>query len=109
MYGEPSDVFRRPFAATVPGLFDMQHFFDDVLAELPLTSRELLRPASYTTAVTTTADNPLRVRLRQNAIDRWRPEAPIRVYHSQDDEEVAYDAASCRYERRCGIGVLMSL
>ena len=30
-------------------------------------------------------------RLRQNAVDRWRPRAPIRVYHSPVDEEVAFD------------------
>ena len=34
--------------------------------------------------------DPLRVRLRQNAVDQWRPDAPIRVYHSPDDEEVFY-------------------
>jgi hypothetical protein len=32
VYGRPADVFRQPYAATVPGLFDMRHFFDDVLA-----------------------------------------------------------------------------
>jgi hypothetical protein len=87
VYGQPSEVFRRPYASTVPGLFDMQHFFDDVLAGLPSTSRELLR-ASYFRAVSNNPDDPLRVRLRENAVDRWRPDAPIRVYHSPDDEEV---------------------
>jgi acetyl esterase/lipase len=36
-------------------------------------------------------DTRLRVRLRQNAADRWRPAAPVRVYHSPDDEEVRFD------------------
>ena len=90
VYGQPSDVFRRPYASTVPGLFDMQHFFDDVLAGLPSTSRELLR-ASYFRAVSNNPDDPLRVRLRNNAVDRWRPDAPIRVYHSPDDEEVFFE------------------
>ena len=98
VYGEPSDVFRRQYAATVPGLFDMQHFFDDVLAGLPPTARALLRP-SYYAAVTNDPGNPLRVRLRQNAVDRWRPNAPIRVYHSPDDEEVSYEAALVSVER----------
>jgi hypothetical protein len=35
----------------------------------------------------------LRVRLRQNAVDRWRPEAPVRAYQSTDDEEAPYDDA----------------
>ena len=65
----------------------MQHFFDDVLAGLPPTSRRLLRP-SYYAAVSKNPNSPLRVRLRQNAVDQWRAGAPIRVYHSPDDEEV---------------------
>jgi acetyl esterase/lipase len=89
VYGQPADVFRQPYASTVPGLFDMKHFFDDVLAGLPTTTRELLT-RSYFRAVSTNPDDPLRVRLRQNAVDRWRPHAPIRVYHSPDDEEVPF-------------------
>ena len=42
IYARPADVFRQPYASTVPGLSDMEHFFDDVLAGLPPTSRELL-------------------------------------------------------------------
>jgi hypothetical protein len=89
VFGEPTDVFRQPYAATVPGLFDMRHFFDDVLAAMPPTSRELLT-ASYLREVRGNPGDPLRVRLRENAVDRWRPDAPIRVYHSPDDEEVPF-------------------
>jgi pimeloyl-ACP methyl ester carboxylesterase len=92
VYGQTSDVFRQPYAATVSNLFDMEHFFDDVLAGLPPNSRTLLRP-SYYTGVNANAQNPLRVRLRQNAVDQWRPHAPLRVYHSPDDEEVPYEDA----------------
>ena len=89
LFDRPGEVFRRPAAATIPGLFDMRHYFDDVVAALPPTVRELLRP-SFLRAVLEHRDHPLRVRLRQNAVDRWRPDAPIRVYHSPDDEEVAF-------------------
>jgi pimeloyl-ACP methyl ester carboxylesterase len=93
-----SDVFRQPYASTVPGLFDMQHFFDDVLAGMPPTSRELLT-ASFFRDVSSNPDHPLRVRLRQNAVDRWRPEAPIRVYHSPVDEEVRFEEVLVSVER----------
>ena len=89
LFDRPAEVFRQPYAATVAGLFDMRHYFDDIVAALPPTSRELLRP-SFLRAVLENRDHPLRVRLRQNAVDRWRPDAPIRVYHSPDDEEVAF-------------------
>ena len=68
----------------------MEYFFDDVLAGLPPTSRELLT-AAYFRAVRGNPDDPLRVRLRHNAVDRWRPRAPIRVYHSPVDEEVFFE------------------
>src|SRR4029453_15554957 len=56
------------------------------------TSRELLT-ASYFRALTTDPEEPMRVRLRQNAVDRWRPEAPIRVYHSPVDGEGSFEDA----------------
>jgi hypothetical protein len=108
VYGEPADVFRRRFAATVPGLFDMQHFFDDVLAGLPPTSRRLLTP-SFHAAVSNDPSTPLRVRLRQNAVDRWRPDAPIRVYHSPDDEEVLFEDALVSVSRLRDRGVDVSV
>ena len=90
LYERPADVFREPYASTVPDLFDMEHYWDDILAGLPPTSRELLR-ASFFRAVRDNPDHPLRVRLRQNAVDRWRPDAPVRVYHSPVDEEVPFE------------------
>lgn len=93
-----ADVFQQPYASTVSVLFDMQHFFDDVLAGLPSNAHALLK-SSYRVNVISDAQNPLRVRLRQNAVDRWRPCAPLRVYHSPDDEEVPYGDALESVER----------
>jgi hypothetical protein len=98
VYAEPSDVFRPPYTATVPGLFDMQHFWDDIMAGLPPTSRALLTPRYYE-QVRHNPHDPLRVRLRQNAVDRWRPQAPILVYQSRDDEEVFFEDAMLSVER----------
>ncbi len=66
--------------------------WDDILTALPPTSRELLR-RSYVDALRSNPADPMRIRLRQNAVDRWCPEAPIRMYHSPDDEEVPYKDA----------------
>jgi fermentation-respiration switch protein FrsA (DUF1100 family) len=91
VFSNPSEVFRQPFAATVDGLFDMQHFFDDVLANLPPNVSRLLK-RSFLAAIES-PQHPLRVGLRQNAVDRWTPHAPLRVYHSPDDEEVPFAGA----------------
>lgn len=92
VYDRPTDVFRQPYASTVEGLFDMQHFWDDVLAGMPPNGRGLVTP-SYTHKLLNDPREPLRLRLRQNAVDRWRPKAPLRVFQSTDDEEAPYDDA----------------
>jgi len=98
IYGQTSEVFREPYASTVSGLFDMRHFFDDVLAGLPSTSRDLLTPAYYADLIAGRG-TPFRVRLRENAVDRRSPAAPLRVYHSPDDEEVPYEDALVSVDR----------
>jgi pimeloyl-ACP methyl ester carboxylesterase len=98
VYGQASDIFQQPYANSVSSLFDMQHSFDDVLAGLPPNAQPLLTPFYYAD-VTQNRQSPLRVRLRQNAVDRWQPDAPIRVYHSPDDEEVPYADALVSVER----------
>ena len=98
VYQHTSDVFRKPYASAVGDLFDMEHFFDDIVAALAPNAHALLTP-SYFTNVTTNTQNPLRVRLRENAVDRWRPRAPLLVYHSLDDEEVPYDGALVSVDR----------
>jgi pimeloyl-ACP methyl ester carboxylesterase len=98
VYGRLSDVFQEPYASTVSGLFDMRHFWDDILAELPTTSRALLTPSFYA-EVNSNRQHPMRVRLRQNAVDRWGPDAPVRVYHSDVDEEVPYEDALVSVDR----------
>src|SRR5204862_188088 len=52
VYERKTDVFRQPYAATVADLFDMRHFWDDVLAGLPTIGRDLITP-SYARKVTT--------------------------------------------------------
>jgi hypothetical protein len=108
VYESTADVFRQPYAATVDGLFDMQHFFDDVAAELPLPARDLLTP-SYCEQVTRDPDDPMRVRLRENGVDRWRAKAPIRAFHSPVDEEVPYEDALVSLDRLRRRGATISL
>lgn len=98
VFRQTSEVFRRPYAPIVSDLFDMRHFFDDVVAALGPTTRETLKP-SFVASVTTDRHHPLRVALRENAVDNWRPFAPIRVYQSTADEEMPYEQAVASVER----------
>jgi fermentation-respiration switch protein FrsA (DUF1100 family) len=98
VYSETSDVFRPRFVSTVGDLFDMRHFFDDVLLGLPRNSHPLLTSPFYA-RVRADPQTPLRVRLRENVVDDWAPVAPVLVYHSLDDEEVPFGHALLSVER----------
>src|SRR5262245_40427412 len=98
VYASTADVFRPDYASIVEDLFDMRHFFDDIVAALPPPALEILTP-SYLAQLTTNRDEPMRVRLRENAVDRWSPRAPLRVYQSRDDEEVPYEDALVSVDR----------
>jgi hypothetical protein len=98
IYRQPSEAFRPPYASVVGDLFDMKHFFDDIVASLAPNLGALLKE-SFAHRVMTDPQHRLRVALRENAVDDWRPFAPIRVYHSIDDEEVRYDLALASVER----------
>ena len=76
IYGETSEIVQPPYDSTVEGLFDMRHYFDDVAAALPASSQELLE-SDFLAELMGDAQHPVRVRLLENAVDRWTPGAPV--------------------------------
>jgi pimeloyl-ACP methyl ester carboxylesterase len=99
VYPSLADVFRPPYASIVDDLFDMRHFFDDIVAQLPPPARAILTD-SFLARLATNRNEPMRVRLRENAVDRgWNPRAPLRVYQSDADEEVPFDDALVSVDR----------
>ncbi|AKT38467.1 alpha/beta hydrolase [Chondromyces crocatus] len=108
IYQDPSEAFRPEYASTVTGLFDMEHYFDDVLDALGPTAKETLEP-TFHDAVLGDAQHALRKTLRQNQVDDWRPTAPIRSYHSPSDEEVSYTDAQTSVAKLNGKGGSVTL
>ena len=75
VYGHASDVFRQPYALPVPGLFDMQHFFDDILAGPAADLARSPQAVVLREREQQPEQSPPRPS-RQNAVDQWRPAAP---------------------------------
>lgn len=92
VYRSPERVFRAPYAALMPELFNGHATFDEVLASLAPSVEELLQP-EFLAAFESQRRLEMRVRLRQNQVFRWAPQAPIIAYHSPDDEEVPFESA----------------
>jgi hypothetical protein len=89
VYGHPSDAFVPPFDATLGELFDMNHTYEEVIAGLPGSMAELLTPAFFESIHD--VRSPLRVHLRDNAVDDVCLRSPIRMFHMLDDDEVPYE------------------
>lgn len=82
-----SEIFQSPYDAQVVGLFDGTHGSAAIQAALPPTIAQLLRP-EFIAAVQSEPDHPVRVAAWLNDTYDWRPEAPLRMYHSAGDAVV---------------------
>jgi len=89
VFNSLNSVFQPPLNTTVEGFYDMSHPFLDVQAALPTVVTDEFK-RTFLHQLTTNADLPLRVRLRENEVFKWTPRAPITFFHSLADDEVPY-------------------
>ena len=80
-----------PFDVELDQLFDMNHTYDQVVAGLPGSTAELTTPAFF--AAIHDPNSPIRVHLRENAVDDVCLDHPIRMFHMIDADEVPYEIA----------------
>jgi pimeloyl-ACP methyl ester carboxylesterase len=89
VYEHPSDAFAPPFDTTLGELFDMDHTYEEVIAGLPGSVAELLTPEFFDKVHD--PRSPIRVHLRDNAVEDVCLRSPIRMFHMLDDDEVPYE------------------
>lgn len=95
LYTDPHDVFMEPYAATVEGLFDGEHEFDEIVSALPASPELLLRPEIL--ALLNHPTGRLAAALRANDVCRWAPAVPTRLYAGRRDHDVVPEHAQrCR-------------
>jgi hypothetical protein len=89
LYDSPDEVFRAPYAATVPALFDGEHEGSEVAAGLPGDPATLLTPRG--TELLKNPSPALSRALRQadSTCLRWSWPIPVRLYVSPADEQAA--------------------
>jgi pimeloyl-ACP methyl ester carboxylesterase len=90
LYDSLSQYFVSPYDTLIPLIFDRYS---------PLTSQQLADTAvnmfedSVVIAVQTDSLHPLNVALRDNDVYDWAPQARLRMYYCEADEEVPYQNA----------------
>jgi hypothetical protein len=95
LYDTPGEVFRAPYDTVVETLFDGHHRPSEVAAALPATSKELFTPEFLDRIRQPTGELRERLRALDTTCD-WRPEVPVRIFHSRADADVVFaNATQC--------------
>lgn len=89
IYNSPLDFLIEPYAKTLPPLFDGRHSSSDINAAMPSVPSKILKP-EFITQFKNDPNHPFRVILRANDLYKWRPIAPLRMYHCAADNLVPY-------------------
>jgi hypothetical protein len=87
LYDSPSQVFQAPYDRTIEQLFDGSHTGQQLFAGTPGTIDELLTP--YGKEMLRHPTGPLAAALQvlEGTCSDWTPQAPIRLYLSNGDEQ----------------------
>jgi hypothetical protein len=82
-----SDLLAAPYDTTLPPLLDGAHDGSQLNLALPADPVQILKLA-YLAAFRSNPRHPLRLALAENDVYRWRPRAPLRLYHCAADQDV---------------------
>lgn len=87
LWKDPSEAFRQPYAGIVDGLFDTNHFEEEIIPALPATLKELLTDDYYRRLQHPTGAL-LKALRAQDGNCAWKPDVPVRLYSSSGDTDV---------------------
>ena len=97
LYTSPQQVFRAPYATTVPGLEDGRHSDLQVLAALPASPQQLFTPAFLGQLGHPGGELLRLIRADDVTCTSWVPRVPVRLYAAHADTQVAYqNSVSCQ-------------
>ena len=87
--GSLADLLAPPYDTTLPPLLDGTHSGSDINAAMVQVQDpvNILKP-EYLAAFRNDPRHPLRLALEENDLDRWRPRAPLHLYHCAADQDV---------------------
>lgn len=85
--GSLSNLLAAPYDSTLPPLLDGSHTGGQMNSALPLNPLNILKP-EYLADFRSNPRHPLRLALQENDLYRWRPRAPLRLYHCAADQDV---------------------
>lgn len=82
-----ADLLVAPYNATLPPLLNGNTTGNQLNQAMPPDPVAILKP-EYLSAFRANPRHPLRLALQDNDLHRWKPRAPMRLYHCSGDRDV---------------------
>ncbi len=83
-----SDLLMPPYDTTIPPLFNGNTSETNINNALPACDISSILVPAVRSALTNDPGSPLYQALRDNDLYRWKPVAPVRLYHCSGDQDV---------------------
>jgi hypothetical protein len=97
VYGSPAEVFKPPYATTVPHLLDGDHTGPQVFSGTPATLDALLTARGWALLRHPSGGLAAELRTIDSVCSDWAPAVPVRLYMATDDEQaVNANTAHCQ-------------
>jgi len=84
-----ADLLAPPYDTTLPPLLQGNSTSAQINAAMPTMPVQILKP-QFLAAFLANTNHPFRLALRDNDLYRWKPRAPLRMYHCQGDQDVLF-------------------
>ena len=91
-----NEYFLDYYAETLPGLFDGYHSIDEIHEVMPIIPIQIFKD-EVIEEFTNNMQHPLRLRLSENNLFNWVPQANMKIFHSQQDELVPIENSEIAY------------
>jgi pimeloyl-ACP methyl ester carboxylesterase len=101
-------LLRPPYDTTLPPLLDGGHSEDQVNAAMPGDPVQILKP-EYLDGFRNDPRHPLLLALQDNDLYRWKPRAPLRLYHCAGDRDVIVANSQVAYAAFQSLGATQVL
>lgn len=84
-----NDFFNAPYANLMPGLFNGNKTWGEILSQLPSSFSELINP-NFTSELLNGNESAFVNALEENTILNWTPKTPLHFFHGDSDKIVPY-------------------
>ena len=102
----PYDAFAAPFDTLFPSFFEGndQKTLEELDKLLPKIPMKVVDP-KFIAEYQADDNHPFKVRLRENNLTDWNPEAPVQLCYCKGDKEVSYKNSEVAYEQMTARGI----